>query len=92
NVTGVPRFAILNRAIAGLRYPLRKYNPPRLLRFLRRTGLARLQERIRLANTRPMGARPEMAPETRALLRDYFRDDVEALQETAGRDLAAWLK
>ncbi|HUF37254.1 MAG TPA: sulfotransferase, partial [Anaerolineales bacterium] len=47
NVTGVPRFAILNRAIAGLRYPLRKYNPPRLLRFLRRTGLARLQERIR---------------------------------------------
>ena len=92
NVTGVPRLPLLNRAIAGIRYPLRKHNPGGLLRSLRRLGLARLQERIRLANTRPMAERPEMRPETRDRLRNYFRDDVIALQVLTGRDLSSWLK
>lgn len=92
NVTGVPRFPWLNRAIAAVRYPLRKYNPVWLLRFLRRAGLARLQERIRLLNTRPMETRPEIAPETRSRLKTYFRSDIETLQEMTGRDLSGWIK
>jgi hypothetical protein len=92
NVTGIPRFPLLNRGIAWVRYPLRKYNPPGLIRFLRRSGLARLQERVRLANTRPMRARPAMLPETRSRLCAYFRDDVETLQEITGRDLSSWIK
>jgi len=92
NVTGVPRFPLLNRAIAAIRYPLRKYNPAWLLGILRRTGLASLQERVRLANTRSMQTRPEIRPETRERLRRYFRDDVETLQEITGRDLSSWIK
>lgn len=92
NVTGIPRWPLLNRAIAAMRYPLRKYNPPWLLKLLRRSGLAGLQERIRLANTRPLGARPEIRPETRERLRRFFLDDVAELQEMTGRNLAGWLE
>ena len=91
NVTGIPRFAWLNQAISWVRYPLRKYNPPRLMKMLRKSGLARFQERIRLANTRPFELKPSIAPETRASLRAYFREDVAALQEMTGRDLRHWL-
>jgi hypothetical protein len=91
NVTGVPRYPVVNRLIAAVRYPLRKYNPPRLMHFLRRAGLARLQERVRLANTRPMETRPDVRPETRARLRGYFRADLDELAQTTGRDLSAWM-
>lgn len=92
NVTGEPRFPIVNRAISWLRYPLRKYNPPALMWLLRRTGLARLQERIRLANTRPMEERPGISTDTRERLAAYFRSDVEELERISGRDLASWLQ
>lgn len=92
NVTGEPRFVLLNRAISWLRYPLRKYNPPLLIKLLRSSGLARVQERVRLANTRPLDVKPTIAPETRSSLVSYFRDDVAALQEMTGRDLRHWLK
>lgn len=92
NITGVPRFRLLNRMISWVRYPLRKYNPPVLMRLVRGTGLARLQERIRLANTRPFDEKPTLSPETRMHLAAYFREDVEALEKMTGRDLSAWLK
>ena len=92
NITGRPRYPLLNRAIAALRYPLRKYNPSGLMRLLRRTGLANLQERLRLANTRPLDTKPEIRPETRARLAEYFKEDVGALQEITGRNLSGWLK
>ena len=90
NVTGRPRFAWFNRLIAVLRYPLRKYNPPLLMRLLRASGLARLQERLRLANTRPLAEKPAIAAQTRARLRETFRQDILELQRLAGRDLGAW--
>ena len=55
-------------------------------------GLAGLQERLRLANTRPLDQRPEISPETRARLAVYFEEDVAALQEITGRDLSNWLR
>ncbi len=92
NVTGVPRLALLNRAISWVRYPLRKYNPPGLMQLLRKSGIAQLQERIRLANTRPFEVKPDIAPQTRLKLIAYFKEDVERLQTMTGRDLSAWLK
>ncbi len=91
NVTGRPRFPIINRTLARLRYPLRKYNPPLIMDFLRRSGLAALQERVRLLNTRPLEERPQIAPQTAARLRAYFRDDVRALERLTGRDLGKWV-
>ncbi len=91
NVTGQPRFAWLNRLIALLRYPLRKYNPSLLMRLVRASGLARLQERVRLANTRPLEARPSITAHTRAALRETFSQDILELQELIGRDLGAWI-
>lgn len=90
NVTGAPRFPLLNRAIAWVRYPLRKYNPQAVMRLVRRSGLARLQERIRLANTRPLAERPSIDPGTRRRLHEYFREDIRALERLTGRDLRAW--
>lgn len=39
----------------------------------------------------PGTGKPPLAPETRARLRDLYRDDIRALQELLGRDLSAWL-
>jgi len=90
NVTGVPRFPALNRAIARLRYLVRKYDPPFLLDLLRWSGLARLSERLRLLNTRPEEPPQPLGAEAEARLRAFFRPDVEELERIAGRDLSAW--
>ena len=63
-----------------------------LMRIIRGTGLARMQERIRLANTRPFDEKPSLSAETRAHLVRYFRDDIEQLEKMTGRDLRAWLQ
>ena len=90
NVTGAPRWAGLNRALAALRYPLRKYNPGWLLAFLRWSGLASLQERVRLANTRPARRLPELDGETRSWLGAKFKSDTERLEGMINRDLSHW--
>jgi len=90
NVTGRPKFPWLNRMIAAVRYPLRKYNPPLLMKVLRASGLARLQERLRLANTKPFDETPEIDPGTEEQLRDFFRPDILELQKITGRNLEAW--
>jgi len=73
-----------------VRYPLRKYNPPLLMKVLRASGLARLQERLRLANTKPFDETPEIDPGTEEQLRDFFRPDILELQKITGRNLEAW--
>jgi hypothetical protein len=35
---------------------------------------------------------PELRPEDRAILVDYYRDDVLMLQDLIGRDLSSWLR
>jgi hypothetical protein len=35
---------------------------------------------------------PELRPEDRAILVDYYRDDVLMLQDLIARDLSAWLR
>jgi hypothetical protein len=91
NVTGAPRFPWLNRLIARVRYPLRKYNPPWLIRLIRRSGLADLQERLRLY-TRPLDEKPALSPQTRARLCAAFAADVEKLAAMTQRDLKGWLQ
>ena len=90
NVTGLPRFHWINRVISQLRYPLRKHNPDWLMRILRGSGLAALQERIRLANTQTFEKRPQIAPETDQRLREYFREDISRVEVLTGRDLSKW--
>lgn len=90
NVTGEPRWALLNRMLARVRYPLRKHNPSWLIEVLRRSGMAALQERIRLANTRPASQETVVDPDTAARLRDFFLPDIEKLEQRTGRDLSAW--
>lgn len=90
NVTGRARFPFVNRALARLRYPVRKFSPPWLLDLIRRAGLAKWQEQIRLWNTRPLAEIPALRPETERRLRAYFRADVETLERLTGRHLDAW--
>jgi hypothetical protein len=93
NVTGAPRIAWINRALAALRYPLRKYNPGWLMAILRKSGLAALQEKVRLANTQPTQSNKadlQVNAETRQRLIQTFLADIEQLEALTGRDLANW--
>jgi hypothetical protein len=38
------------------------------------------------------GRLPELPPEDRAVLVDYYRDDIRMLQDLIGRDLSDWLR
>lgn len=52
--------------------------------------LKRLRKRIKRFNKAPQ-VRAEMAEPVRAMLRDYYRSDVEKLSGLLGRDLTHWL-
>jgi hypothetical protein len=53
--------------------------------------LKRVRKRLKRLNTVPMERR-DFAPHVQAMLRDYFRDDVEKLSGLLGRDLTHWLQ
>jgi len=90
NVTGVPRFKLLNRSMAEIRYFVRKKNPVWFLDFLRFIGVAKLSEKLRLKNTRSIQEKPEIDPELLNRLSACFQKDIENLEERTGRDLATW--
>ncbi len=90
NVTGVPRYPLLNRAYATGKYLARKYSMESLLNLLNRTGMARVFEMLRTRNMRPVSTRQSPDKATVRMLKDYFRSDIEQLEELIGRDLRAW--
>jgi hypothetical protein len=72
-------------------------NPPawayRLLAVSNRATIKRLKKlrkRVKSFN-RAREQRQEMAPETQAELREYFRPDIEKLSNLIGRDLTHWV-
>lgn len=52
--------------------------------------LKKLRKRVKSFN-RARETRQEMAPETQAELRAYFREDIQKLSELLGRDLTHWV-
>ncbi len=87
NVSLVPRSAFLGNLLAG------KGRSGKWLggatRMLRMEGLAR---RARDVLSSWNQHRPSVRPETRRMLQDDFREDVERLAELVGRDLSGWLR
>jgi hypothetical protein len=83
----------------------RRYNEPQIARMtgpnrlLRRIGLwqmlkrftpAKVKSRVRPAVYRPTGSLT-LAPEDRALMLEFYRNDIHRLEEILDRDLSGWL-
>lgn len=80
NEGGEARFGIL-KAMQGRDYPLLKKLVPTTYRVSIRKSLRRF-------NTKP--GKVEMEPSTRAMLEDFFREDIKKLEALLGRGIAAW--
>jgi Sulfotransferase family len=73
---------------------------PLLLRLGHITGIARLANSVTPHRARPFlrrvlfqeGPIPLLAPEDRAILVEYFREDIEKLSSLVGKDLSEWLR
>ncbi len=90
NVTGVPRYPILNRVYAAGKYLTRKYSMVGLLNVLNRIGVARGFEFLRSKNVRPIPVKQSPDMKTVKTLKDYYRSDIEQLEDLIKRDLRAW--
>lgn len=85
NASGVPRSALLDRAIRAGRN-----TTPAVKRWVRRWMPDSFHSRVRSAHNRNF-EKPQMKSDTRAHLVEVFRADVERLQRLIGRDLSHWL-
>jgi sulfotransferase family protein len=90
NITGAPKYPFINRAYAAGKYLTRKYSMVGLLNVLNRTGVARSFESLRSKNMRPLTVKQTPDMNTVKMLKDYFRSDIEQLEELIQRDLDAW--
>ncbi len=91
-VTGEPVSETLNRLLVRTRHFARRYLPPFAIDWARQVGLAEQMEKLRQANRarkRPT-TKQSLDEETRQWLRDYFRADIEQLEDLLGVDLSAW--
>lgn len=79
NASGVPQNQTLFRAVKSAGRVVKRFLPETLVTRL--SGTAH----------ETMLARPTMTPETRAMLIDYFRDDITRTAALIDRDLSAWL-
>lgn len=87
NTSGIPRFKSLNNLFLMKNI---------VQRSIRKTGSFLLTEDrwVKLRDTLrgKLLVKAEMKLETRAYLREFFREDILKLQELTGKDLSAWLK
>jgi hypothetical protein len=93
-VTGEPASAEFNRLLARLRHWARRNLPPKVIDWSRRVGIAQGVEMLRKLNrsrTRP-SFKEAVSEDVRKWLQEYFRKDVEQLEELLGVDLSAWKK
>lgn len=74
----IPRFASLNQALSPVKKIVRSVLPERFKTFAKH-----------LAHR---NALPKLLPEDRAVLVDYYREDILKLQDLIGKDLAGWLR
>jgi hypothetical protein len=65
--------------------PLKRAVRPTLRRLVSRRAIAKVRRGVR------KGTSDRMNPDTRAFLKQVFRDDILRLQDVLGRDLSAWL-
>jgi len=93
-VTGEPVSAEFNRLLVRLRHWARWNLPPKVIDWSRRVGIAQGVEMLRKLNrsrTRP-SFKEAVSEDVRKWLQEYFRKDVEQLEELLGVDLSAWKK
>ena len=91
NVTGVPGNSFLNHFIGQSRLFLHRHGMDRLLKFLRKSGVAPLAEYIRdKANVSKTSNKPQLNQELHQQLKPYFAEDIEKLEQLINRDLSVW--
>ncbi len=94
NVTGEPISKTLNRILFYSRRLARHYLPPIAFEWARQIGLADKLEKIRQSNRsrKHPSEKHALDEKTRQWLQEYFRSDIEQLEELLGVDLSAWKK
>ncbi|MDH5507372.1 MAG: sulfotransferase domain-containing protein [Anaerolineae bacterium] len=90
NVTGVPRFGIINKMVRVGRRILRKYRLYFLIDFFRVTGLAWMAMKVINKNVKPYDEKPELGAELHQKLKKYYEADIKELENLIGQDLSAW--
>lgn len=86
NVSGTPKYKWLNRILASSRLFIRRKNLSPLIWFLRKTKISQMAERTRSRAT-PYDTRPQMDPESKAFLTEYFKEDLIKLEQCLERKL-----
>lgn len=85
------RFGVVNHFISGTRALLQQKKLRWLRTGVRMTGVATIAEWIRDSiNVKPMKKKPEISEKTKAHLADYFKDDIQQLEQLIKRDLNIW--
>jgi hypothetical protein len=89
NVTGASRFPTATTFLMRNRIRLKRHGLEWLVEAGKRVGAVRVFRWFQ-AQVRPYEQRPTVAPATEAALREFFCDDVEALERLLDVDLRRW--
>jgi len=89
NVTGESRFPTATTFLMRNRIRLKRHGLEWLVEAGKRVGVVRVFRWFQ-AQVRPYEQRPSVAPATEAALREFFCDDVEALERMLDVDLRRW--
>jgi Sulfotransferase domain len=89
NVTGASRFPTATTFLMRNRIRLKRHGLEWLVEAGKRVGVVRVFRWFQ-AQVRPYEQRPTVAPATEAALREFFLEDVEALERLLGVDLGRW--
>ena len=70
---------------------MHRHGMDRLLKFLRKSGVAPLAEYIRdKANVSKTSNKPQLNQELHQQLKPYFAEDIEKHEQLINRDLSVW--
>jgi hypothetical protein len=91
NVTRGIRHSKLNHQINKARNFIHRNGLQWILPVLRYTGIVPLAEFLRdRVNTRSFGKRPQMSPQEEQMLKNYYANEVIALEKLINKDLSNW--
>jgi len=91
NPTKFPRFETVNQLISKAHSILQQKKLRWLRTFIRMAGVAGIAEIVRdRVNVKPMGKKVAVSGKTKAEMAEYFKEDIQQLEQLIERDLTIW--